>query len=229
MTNRGIILAFSGIDGSGKTTIAKMLIERLESSGLSVRYSWCRHESPMLFTFIGILKRMNEKRSGQSSRDYRYSNLKQRLLKLVPIRLAYELFVLIDYALEIQRRVAPRCNPYDVAVVDRYVLDVAADVMAECSLESDKAGAFLRALSGLVPTPSITFLFLVPAQVSLDRKDDIVGPDYLERRLDAYKTLSPRMTLHVIDGTQSIDVLLSIVVDLSRHALPQEWIDLEGA
>lgn len=211
MTTRRKILVFSGIDGSGKTTLAKMLIRDLESHGYRVRYCWCRHESLVTSALVKVLKKISTAEVEHSIEEHEYTHLKRGIFRFAIFRVAYELFVLVDYALEVHNKMKKLRRPYDVVVIDRYYLDVAADVIAECDLGYNDARRFQGALARFVPKPAATFLFTVPVQVSLERKNDIVSREYIVRRLNAYKVLSSSTTLDVIDGTMSIDSALSEV------------------
>ena len=62
----GFIIAFSGVDGSGKTTIAKRLVSRLQSQGLKVTY---HHELDfiLLKPIFRLATRLTGKRAENAS------------------------------------------------------------------------------------------------------------------------------------------------------------------
>lgn len=193
MKGKPSIVAFSGIDGSGKTTLAKILIERLWSEGLRAEYVWCRHESGSLSLIVALLKRLSQSERGQGeSHEKYYSSLKYTLLGKPVLRFFYRVYAFLDYLVEVESRVRKRIARAEVLVVDRYILDTVADVAAECSMTEIQSMSFYRLLTRNLPKPLITILVLVPAAVSVERKSDIIDNQYLARRLRVYRLLEVR-------------------------------------
>ena len=199
-----MIIAFSGIDGSGKTTVASALAEELGAENRPVRYTWCRHESPRVFGIVRLMKKIAGDKNGNSAGSRQYLATKSRLLGSRLIGSLYRSFVLVDYVMEIHNRVSRNASDEEILIVDRFVLDVVADVIVECGLGERQSRRFLSALSSLTPIPSFTCIFKVPQSVSMERKDDILNEEYIDRRLLAYDLLTATVPAFVVDGTAPI-------------------------
>ncbi len=205
------LIVFSGIDGSGKTTLAKKLLEHMTLKGFKAEYAWCRHESQAVFLLVGLIKGVSRKGTTNEAAEHGYASLKRRLFSNRLVRGLYVSYVTLDYMVQIHGAIRKKLARSDVVVVDRYLVDVAADVMVECSLSQANAQRFMRVLERLLPTPAFSFLVLVPEDVSMSRKNDIVGLDYLRKRLRAYYALT-NSNMVKIDGTEPMDKILSGVL-----------------
>ncbi len=64
----------------------------------------------------------------------------------------------------------------------------------------------------LSPRPAAAFLIDIPAEVALQRKDDIPSLDYVQRRVDYYRFLSRSQQMVVIDGCDHLDNIQAAVV-----------------
>ena len=202
------LVAFSGIDGSGKTTLAKLLLESLRKNGMIVDYVWCRHESRNLSMLVRVMKRLTKDNADEGSNEMQYSDLKSRFLSRQIVKTVYKTFVFLDYLIEVNLRVKKRMKSVDFLIVDRYILDVAADVISECRMGEAEANSYLQLLSRSMPPANVTLIVLVPLKVAFERKNDIVSEKYLSDRLEAYKRLRLSSAVHEIDGT--FDIMKSL-------------------
>ena len=67
---RACLVVFTGIDGSGKTTQAKLLVDWLHKDGKTVSYVWCRWEPFLVRPLIKIWKSKVTKSSDKSNSDF---------------------------------------------------------------------------------------------------------------------------------------------------------------
>jgi len=73
------IIYISGIDGCGKTTQAKVLVQDLERKGVKTEYIWLRWE-PSLLPVINFFKDIQIKHSAKLSENYiQNENIKENL------------------------------------------------------------------------------------------------------------------------------------------------------
>lgn len=124
-----MIIAFGGPDGCGKTTIAKLIVKDLRRKGYPVAYVWLRY--PRFFSFIPLLL----SRMLNLTIVYEIDGLckhKYHDFRRIPgLGVLYELLLILDYTLYRFIKVTiPRLIGY-IVVVDRYVIDIAVDLLVE--------------------------------------------------------------------------------------------------
>ncbi len=136
----GRLIAFEGIDGSGKSTQARLLFRWLQAQGAPVaQTSW--NSSPLVAPAI---------RRGKSSRS------------LVP--LTYSLVHACDFADRVEREILPHLEAGHTVVADRYAFtgmarDVARGIDAR----------WVRQLYDFAPVPHLTFYCEIAPQTAVKR------------------------------------------------------------
>ena len=215
------IVAFTGIDGSGKTTLSERLREYATAQGMAVGYAWCRHESASLIFVVKLLKQISQKELAHEINEESYASTKQRLLSKTLVRSLYQLYVFLDYIVQIKTKLLSKMSKFDVIILDRYILDVVADVMVECDLDPGQSQNFLRLLTKNTPKATITFLVLVPESVSLERKNDIVSRSYIVERLRAYEFLEGIYPSKRIDGTRPLKAISTEITTIFNESIPR--------
>ncbi|MEM4593091.1 MAG: hypothetical protein QW196_06780 [Sulfolobales archaeon] len=124
-----MIIAFGGPDGCGKTTIAKLVVKTLRKKGYPVTYVWLRYPRLLsLFPLLlsKLLSLTTEFKLNGVCR-HKYHNFKRAPL----LGLVYELTLIFDYALYRFIKVTiPKLIGF-VIVVDRFLMDIAVDLLTE--------------------------------------------------------------------------------------------------
>jgi hypothetical protein len=209
----GRIVAFSGIDGSGKTTVARLLIQRLKEAGIRADY---HHELDFLFLrklfYIATLFR------GRRA-DH---TLKVHLLRSVernrPVTSEVYLILfwldrLITHALFRARR--------SITILDRCQYDFLAQFEYR-----RYHNQFIRRMFTLLPRQDIIILFVVDPAVAFMRKRDQNDPDM--RPLDYYVQTSKRMREIAIDfrydGIVNTEVPLRLVVEQTMQIIRRKAV-----
>ena len=149
----GLLIAFEGLDQSGKQTQAELLRDRLAGKGRLVRLL----SFPAYETAIGA----EIERALRGSRDYAPD-----VMQLLYVANRYEQKPLI----------ARECERGTIVICDRYLASSVAYGEAQ-GLD----GAWLHAIQKHLPQPDATFLLDIPPEVSARRKTD--GRDKFERDL----------------------------------------------
>ena len=105
---RSNIIVMSGLDGSGKSTQAKLLAERLTMSGIPYEVIWNRWEPRISAPIINLAKRHLSKEAKVSDIDYRsFTTAKKQKMKSRWKRILWQLMVWSEYLLEVYLRLIP--------------------------------------------------------------------------------------------------------------------------
>jgi len=195
---KGILICFVGIDGSGKTTLAKGLENNLRRFGISCKYMWCGwrgFESPLFKPLVNLIKKF-----------YKKTSAPDRLTKTI----SFNVFALFDYVLRVYPAILFSLYRYDVVIADRYVYDVIVGFLVSGS----KGVTFIQKLLNLFPKPYLIFFIEIPEIVAYKRKDDIPSPDYLSEQKKIYLKLLTKnnKNLIIVDGTKSKEDLLNMIL-----------------
>lgn len=195
----GLLIAFEGLDQSGKQTQAERLRDRLALAGRTSR----------LVTFPAYETAIGEElaRALRGERDYGPD-----VMQLLYVANRYE------RKPELQRWL----EAGDILVSDRYL---ASSIAYGSAFGLD--ASWLVGMQAYLPQPDLTLLLDIAPETALQRKS--INRDRYERDLalqhrvrDAYRRLSGDPSWATIDGEQSKDAIADAVLTVvaSRFALP---------
>jgi thymidylate kinase len=195
-----MIICLAGIDGSGKTTQAKSVVDWLRGQGIDAVYVWNRWE-PRLLSLPGrLLRRRRGGKGPDTDRDATVGS-KQRILSNRFLASVWLTAAQCEYARQARRRFA-RAPSGSVIVCDRYLPDFVVDQamnlggpaevgrVARCTTTGSR---FLQPVSTLVIDAD--------PEACLARKWDGLPLERLRERRDAYLALADAMSnVVVVDG-----------------------------
>jgi len=172
-----MFISFEGIDGSGKTTQARLLYEELRKRGRCV-----------------LTAEPTESSIGALIRD---------LIKKERINgTAVQLLFTADRAVHVDSLIKPKLEQGYTVITDRYVLSTIAYGMA-----SGLDGEWLRAMNDVFIKPDITFVFDVDPKEAVKRISARKGSSvyfeklkFLTATRSAYLKLAKEYNCRVIDG-----------------------------
>jgi dTMP kinase len=207
-------VCFTGIDGSGKTTLCKLLVDELRSRGIPSRYVYGRflpRMSAPLFKIVSAL--MFHKKDPQKDFHTLLKN-KRRLLSNPIISRVFIVSILFDQILQILFKVyLPSTLKKEVIVCDRYFFDtVLMDIAIPCGLGDDKIIQLIRRYLLLFPKTHILFVVDVPPRIACQRKEDITSRATLERSSNTYMYIAKYFGAMIIDGTKNLSELKSLLL-----------------
>lgn len=194
--HRGHVLAFEGLDQSGKQTQTERLAETLRAEGRRVECLTFPEYPTAIGTEIG--------RALAGERDYTPDTL-----QLLYIANRYEF----------RQRIVDWVEAGAIVICDRYLASSVAYGEAQ-GLDP----AWLYEVQRYLPQPSLTLVLDIPPEVSLQRKH--AARDKFERDLpllsrvrESYRRQAGAPGWVLIDGQQTVDAVSAAVIDAVRSRL----------
>ena len=188
-----MIVSFSGIDSAGKTTQIELLMQYFEKHNIKAKKVWGKAR---ITPGVILLKQLFRKDKGfddEQKVEYRKSVFRDpRKEKMV-------------------RR---------YVICDRYVWDTYVEINSDFTgIDIDKS-VLWKMVRFVSPKPKISFVFVVPPEVSLDRdyKKNAAGIETIEvkqEKINRYlRCIEANCWTNVMNGMQSIEQLHEQVLEI---------------
>jgi thymidylate kinase len=185
---RGVFVAFLGPDGSGKSSLTELLVERLGGHGdvLPTHRVYMGSGQPLLPT-RKLMRRLHGK-TGPNVQPPTVRDVAKR-------RLRGALHVMADEILRYWIRVRPCLTPHGVVLVDRYAYDV-----MRVNNPTVRRPWFRRLAVAIIPKPHLTFLLEGDPATIAARKQELTLQETI-RQQAAYRELAG-----LVPGFRAIDL-----------------------
>jgi len=174
-----VLVNLEGIDGCGKSTQSKLLLEKLEGEGEKVI----------------ILKEPTKRPHGQKLWDMLHGKRKATNEEIL------ELFVL-DRKQHVKEKIQPALDSEAVVLMDRYYYSsMAYQVAGGIDVEE------IREKHEFAPKPDVVLIFDLPVSVALERvkghsdADEFEKEEHLEKVREAYLDLENDPLVRIVDAT----------------------------
>jgi len=190
----------SGVDGSGKTTHARLTVLSLLRRGVRVRLVWMRWFAFFSYPLLALCRLLGLTKHLPSTsipvREYwRYKSIAATWLHLH----------LLDYLLYLVSKLA---FSRGVIVADRFALDVFVDVAYDTRINPLKhifGRFFLLFIYRLMRRGVVRGVIMtVDAEIVFRRRSDIPSRSYITFRIPVYLSLARFLELPVIDGREDL-------------------------
>src|SRR5215831_2815740 len=189
---RGILIAFSGIDGSGKTTQIEALESELKARDSRVLRVWSRWRPILALPLLALfLRRGYAKVHPTSSIGF----VETRIPWKRGVSSLWCLLVQLDNFMKTTvKLVLPLVLGYTI-ICDRYVLDLLVEGMADLH-DSPTSKRLGYKLLRLLPHPNVSFFIDVNPEVAFSRKPDLPSLEHFTERVGLYRELSGTLDEH---------------------------------
>lgn len=207
MVKKGLLICFTGIDGSGKTTIAQRVTEYLKGKDLPAVYVYGRLKLVIAKPFMSIGNKMFLSNHSITKNYVEYSERKKHLFSAHKyLKKIYMNILVFDYLLQLKKKICFPLLRGKAIVVDRYIYDtVITDLAVDMNFGKEEALTILNKCFFIIPQPDITFLIDVDEDIAYSRKNDVPDKGYLKDRRAFYLKLANHYDIRIIDGNNTPD------------------------
>lgn len=209
------LICFTGIDGSGKTTLAKYLVETMGKNGFQCKYVYGRLEPFLLKPFISIGRKIFL-REKDVFVDYKeYSNIKRKAIERNSFLFTFYRYILMfDYSLQILLKIRLPLMLGKNIVCDRYVYDtVITDLSVDMNYSYSEVRDLIKKCFYMAPKPDLAFLIDLPEEIAFQRKNDTPSIEYLKERKKIYLNVVNDEGIVVLDGGVDLKNLQKLIWD----------------
>lgn len=202
-----------GIDGSGKTTLAKALVEKINERNIQAQYFYGQHFAIFLAPLRWFTKKTFMKTTS-FEKDYKnYSKTKTKMSsKYRLFAYIYSFVWLFDYFFgTIFRKLFLIKRISKIIVFDRYFIDIVVNISQTLNLSESHMFSLLKISNHLFPMPNHIFYIDIPEEIAFLRKTDVPSIEYLIERSARYEKIIQIIPNQVVDGSQAIDKIIDSI------------------
>ena len=182
----GVVIAFSGVDGSGKSSQTAALEEALRRMGYDVAAVWTRITINKSVDVVGKVA----KNPGR---------LRQIRQQWAVVNFAWISYVALVNALAVRRATLGHLLRGRVVVCDRYTLDSAAHLRYKYGA-AERFRFQARLIRWVTPKPLRSFFLDVPGSTALRRKNEKYTPEQMDLLVSLYRDESDWLAVRRWDG-----------------------------
>ena len=217
LRRRGILVAFSGVDGSGKSTQVDLLersFEKIDAPVLRIRSRW----RPVLsLPMLVIMRRLGYARVHRAGGVY---IVETRLPSRGGLTSLWCILTQVENIVKTGVKLVFPLLLGRTVICDRYALDMVVDGMAGLHDAPSHTRLGFQLLH-LLPKPNFAFFMDIDPEVAFKRKPDLPGlEDYVER-LRLYRELSSRWGVTIVNARVSAQTIHRRVWNIIHSELPK--------
>lgn len=205
-------LAISGIDGSGKSTVAFLLKKYFYAKDVKVKILWFRWRA---LTLYGL---------------YLYSKFRGLYIRIYVPKLRHRVGIHVLHADHVTKTLYPyllfldlvvyhllnrflmKFQRFKVVIYDRFFIDALIDTIYTCRY-TDRL--ILRLYLSMQRKISRAIVLNVDVDIALKRKNDIISRKEIEFKKKLYLIFSKYLQIPVVDASQDLATVISNVYSMA--------------
>jgi len=203
----GSLICFTGIDGSGKTTLAKEINQYLNNQGFKSVYVYGRIYPffSRLLMGIGRIFILKKKKSDIFADYDTYISTKQKKLNHSLLGKIYVSTMLLEQIFQIYIKIVPRLLLGRIILCDRYIFDtVITDLAVDFRYTNEDVTRQIKFLLYFVPKPDLIFFLDIDEETAFSRKNDIPDIRYIVDRKKVYISQLDSFNIMKINARDSV-------------------------
>lgn len=195
-------ILITGLDGSGKTTLARKLVVYLDKYLGNYHYVHA-NEVPVLMRIVKKSIKFIFLRENDAFEDYSdYTRKKQEISrKYLLLGKLYRILLAIDYIPQVFFKIYLPLLIGRKLVVDRYIYDVVANLGLNMNYSPYDYIKDINSFFKIFPKPDICFLLDIDEYVAFSRKDDVPSVEYLKERKTIYDLFAKEEKMEIVKAT----------------------------
>jgi thymidylate kinase len=202
------LICFTGIDGSGKTTLAKELVKIMNERGIRYNYIYGRLEPFMLKPFIWAGRKIFLKGKDMFTNYTDYSRTKSSTIERHSFLFTFYRHVLLfDYFIQLLFKVRLPFLLGKNIVCDRYVYDTVITDLSDMNYSVFEIRGLIEKCFYVAPKPDSAFLIDLPEAIAYQRKEDTPSIEYLMELRKVYLDIGEEYNMVILDGCKDLTVL----------------------
>lgn len=208
-------LVFSGIDGSGKTTVIEKVRQHLHDNNIKSFYIWLRFNHYFCKGMHGLARVLNlsVKKPSYRGEAWFHEFYRSRVFCAIYIRMTY-LDTIIG-CLKLRFRLL-RQGLGGYIICDRWVPDVLADLAVKTHCDDFLDTVWYRRFMRLMPEEAQIFLIVRDSGKLLEcREENREDPDFSFRQ-QIYKKLQEKSEINVIHNNGPIDMAVKSFLEAGQ-------------
>ncbi|MBU8923149.1 MAG: hypothetical protein KOO63_15125 [Bacteroidales bacterium] len=215
VSNSPGILTLSGLDGTGKSSQAEKLLNRLSSEGIKAGAIWNRWKPCLSLPLVKLARRSLSQVKEARTADYaNFTEAKKEKMKSPARKKIWQTMVWSEYSFQVRFRLLTHGWPFRGMICDRYVYDTLVDMAVNFSVSPTELESLcVNPLLDLFPVPTQAILIDIDPETGARRKDDGTPVDYLSDRRQLYLEMARITGAIIIDGMKTIEEISEEIWD----------------
>jgi thymidylate kinase len=199
-----------GVDGSGKTTVAKHIEQHLRAENHTVHCVWATLRPVIGWPIIKIAKFLFVRKHSKFDNYAEHIKVKRegiRRFRFLLKPLFYLSFV--DYYPQYLWKIVWMGMKSDDLICDRYYVDMLMERAIMHGIRPEYFPDWIQRYGRFFRTPDLVLYLRTSPEVAMKRKTDIPSEEYLRERTLYYDSVTKVLRAHIIDGDQPLPVVLA--------------------
>lgn len=192
-----------GVDGTGKTTQAKLLLHKLNQGNYRAEYRWVRfhHLFSLPLLIIARFLKLSEVQKIDENNKIGYHYFERNKI----ISFLYPYFLYLDTIIDVFFKIYIPVFSGKLLVCDRFIYDTLVDVMVSTKNYNFLNSKLCAMYVNLIPKNAIVLMLDTEESILRNRRVDVFSDKTLPLRIKLYKQVSERFSIPSIDASLNID------------------------